>query len=76
MATWWEDLVDDVACPLLHDSRDDALACATDHVEAMVAGETVWVRHAIRVRFIDVDDARSVRVALWPAERTIQRQQR
>ena len=55
MARWWEDLVDDMLCPILHDTRDDALACATDFVEAAELGETVWVRRAIQVRMVDID---------------------
>ena len=56
MARWWEDLVDDVLCPILHETRDDALACATDLVEMAEFGDTVWVRRAIQVRMVDIDD--------------------
>ena len=56
MARWWEDLVDDMLCPILHDTRDAALACATDFVEATEPGDTVWVRRAIQVRMVDIDD--------------------
>lgn len=55
MARWWEDLVDDMLCPILHDTRDDAPACATDFVEAAELGETVWVRRTIQVRMVDID---------------------
>ncbi len=56
MARWWEDLVDDMLCPILHDTRDAALACATDFVESAEPGDTVWVRRAIQVRMVDIDD--------------------
>ena len=56
MARWWEDLVDGVSCPILHETRDQALACATDLVEATALGDTIWVRRVIRVRFVDMDD--------------------
>ena len=56
MNEWWEDLVDEALCPILHDSSDAALACATDFVETLELGETIWVRRAIQVRMVDIDD--------------------
>ena len=53
MESWWEDRVDNVSCPILHETRDQALACATDFVEAAALGETVWVHRVIRVRFVE-----------------------
>ena len=64
MARWWEDLVDDVLCPILHDTRDDALACATEFVEAAELGETIWVRRAIQVRMVDMDDGMANRAPI------------
>ncbi len=64
MATWWEDLLDGALCPILHDSRDAALACATELVETAESNETVWVRHVIRVRFVDIDDGLVHRAAI------------
>lgn len=73
MNEWWEDLVDDKICPILHDTRDDALACATDFVEAAELGETIWVRRAIKVRMVAMEDGLVQRGAIWSPERATQR---
>ncbi len=73
MNEWWEDLVDEALCPILHDSSDAALACATDFVETLELGETIWVRRAIQVRMVDMEDGLVQRGAIWPPERATPR---